>query len=288
MGKQKYTFEIIKKSFEDENYILLSTEYKKYHSYLYFICPNGHKHKITLGAWNQGIRCGKCYNFKLSYEFVKQSFENEGYQLLSTEYNDNKSYLEFICPNGHQHKIRWAHWQKGVRCGRCFGNIEVTYEQVKQSFEADGYKLLSTEYKGNKKYLESICPKGHKHKTKWNRFSSGGRCGICAEESFTSKGEKEILEYINSIYSGTILSNDRTQILNPKTNLYLELDIWLPEINKAIEYNGQYWHRKKYVKWKDNYKRQYCIDNNIDLLIIDHEKWIKNKDFNKILTFINN
>ncbi len=137
------------------------------------------------------------------------------------------------------------------------------------------------------KKLEFICPKGHHHKIKWNTFSSGGRCAICAEECFTSKGEKEIFEYVHSIYTGTIIPNDRTQIINPKTGLYLELDIWLPDIRKAIEYNGEYWHRKKYVKWKDDYKKQYCREHGINLLVIDHENWSKNKDFNMVSIFIN-
>ena len=288
MGKKKYTYEQIKQSFETEEYTLLSKEYKKYHDYLDFICPNGHIHKITWSAWNGGIRCGKCYNFKHSYEHVKQSFEAEGYVLLSTEYTGNKMHLDFICPNGHRHKIVWAHWQKGVRCGRCFGNIEVTYEQVKQAFEVEGYTLLSKEYTGNKKYLKYICPNGHHHKITWNRFSTGGRCGLCALDNFTSKGEREILEYVKSIYTGIVLPNDRTTILNPLTNEYLELDIWLPEQHKAIEYNGEYWHQKKYVKWKDLYKQQYCKDNGITLLVVNHDEWRMNKDFSIISSFINN
>lgn len=168
------------------------------------------------------------------------------------------------------------------------GKKKYTYEQIKQSFEAYGYILLSKEYLGNKKYLDFICPKGHHHKIKWNTFSSGGRCGLCALNSFTSKGEKEILEYVKSIYTGTVLPNNRTIIINPLTGEYLELDIWLPEHNKAIEYNGEYWHRVKYVKWKDSYKQQWCNDHGIELLVIDHNEWIKNKDFSIISSFINN
>ncbi len=87
-----------------------------------------------------------------------------------------------------------------------------------------------------------------------------------------SKGEKEIVEYVKNNYNYIIKENDRTLIQNPKTNNYLELDIWLPELNKAIEYNGKYWHNDKYTKWKDNYKQQWCKENSIDLMIINEKR----------------
>jgi hypothetical protein len=102
-----------------------------------------------------------------------------------------------------------------------------------------------------------------------------------------SKPEKEILEYVRNNYTGIIKENDRTLILNPLTGFYLELDIWLPEINKAIEYNGSFYHKGENVKFRDNFKQQWCKENNIDLLIIHEEKWIKDKNFNMIYGFIN-
>jgi len=48
--------------------------------------------------------------------------------------------------------------------------------------------------------------------------------------------EKNISKYIQSIYDGVILENDRN-IISPK-----EIDIWLPEKNIGIELNGCYWH----------------------------------------------
>lgn len=52
----------------------------------------------------------------------------------------------------------------------------------------------------------------------------------------TSVKEREILSFIKDNYSGKIITNDRN-ILNG-----LELDIYLPELKLAFEYNGLYWH----------------------------------------------
>jgi len=52
--------------------------------------------------------------------------------------------------------------------------------------------------------------------------------------------EQEIQEYAKSIYNDNIINNDRTIIINPITGHNLELDIYFPKLNKAIEFNGKY------------------------------------------------
>ena len=51
-----------------------------------------------------------------------------------------------------------------------------------------------------------------------------------------SRAEKELLNYIKSLYDGDIIENSQ-EIISP-----LELDIYIPEKNLAIEFNGIYWH----------------------------------------------
>ena len=38
---------------------------------------------------------------KLTYEYIKEYMKNEGYELLSTEYKNNRSKLTVKCPHGH-------------------------------------------------------------------------------------------------------------------------------------------------------------------------------------------
>lgn len=51
-----------------------------------------------------------------------------------------------------------------------------------------------------------------------------------------------------------------------------------PELNKAIEYNGEYWHNFKYIKIKDKIKFEQCKEKDIDLLIIREQDWLENKE----------
>ena len=74
------------------------------------------------------------------------------------------------------------------------------------------------------------------------------------------------------------MQNDRNTIINPSTGHNLELDIYLPEVNKAIEFNGIYWHSLHRAKNYDKIKKDQCRRNNIDLLIVEEENWNNNKE----------
>lgn len=99
-----------------------------------------------------------------------------------------------------------------------------------------------------------------------------------------SKGEKEVLEYVKSIYHGTIIENDRTQMEPNSENNWLEnheLDIWLPDIKVAIEFNGTYWHSLDNIAESDHYKKIQCEAKGIKLISISESSWNNNKEFCK-------
>jgi hypothetical protein len=89
----------------------------------------------------------------------------------------------------------------------------------------------------------------------------------------SSSEQKELLDYIFSIYSGKILNNDRTAI-KPK-----ELDIYMPDLNLAIEYNGMYWHSEDKTRHINKYN--LCKEKNIQLLQFWDHEWNNKKEIVK-------
>lgn len=83
--------------------------------------------------------------------------------------------------------------------------------------------------------------------------------------------ENSVLLYIKSIYDGIIIENSRS-IISP-----YELDIFIPEFNLAIEYDGIFWHNSDRVG-KDYHtkKTSMCLDIGIELLHIFSNEWINN------------
>jgi hypothetical protein len=156
---------------------------------------------------------------------------------------------------------------------------------VKNQIESiDGYKLLSNQYIRSKNKLKIQCPKNHIFEKTHSDFKQGQRCPICSRRG--SNTEKEILEYIKKIYSGKVLSNYRDILVNPITKKKLELDIYLPDLNKAIEYNGIYWHSSDIVTERDKIRKNQCKEKSIDLLTLLDKEWLKNKNWAVINDFI--
>jgi len=274
-GAPKKTIEEIRKSFEGEKYKLLTTKYKNAYQKLEFICSEGHKHSICWASWQQGHRCGicglnRCGKIFLSYKFVKDQFEKEGYRLLIEEYINTNQKLNYICPRGHKHNISWHNWQKGQRCFYCNGNIKPTIEFIRSEFAKEGHRLLTTEYKNAHQKLDCICPKGHKGTSTWNNWKNGHRCPYCFGS--ISGEEVEVRNFVESL-GIKVSANDRNQIFNPETGNGLELDIFMPIFNRAIEYNGEYWHRDEN---RDLLKHQLCKSKGIDLLTIWDKEWKAN------------
>ena len=101
----------------------------------------------------------------------------------------------------------------------------------------------------------------------------------------TPRLQNEILEYVYSIYNDLVKSNYRI-VLHPS-----ELDIYLPKIKLAIEFNGLYWHSNIYREF--NYhqnKALKCLEKGINLIHIYEDEWLKNKQYIQNLIFdrINN
>lgn len=83
-----------------------------------------------------------------------------------------------------------------------------------------------------------------------------------------SKPQKLLEEYIKQLYAGTIIINDR-QTIKP-----FELDIYIPEKQLAIEYNGNYYHSVVNVDKKSHYnKSMLCEKLGIRLIHIFEYEW---------------
>ena len=97
-------------------------------------------------------------------------------------------------------------------------------------------------------------------------------CNICFPliHDGTSIEEKNLLEYIKSIYDGKINENDR-DILNGK-----EIDIYLPDLKLGIEFDGVYWHSETIGGKDRNYhlnKTKLSFEKDIRLIHIWDWEW---------------
>lgn len=185
----KFTIDEIRTFFYLENYVLLSDEYKNSRTKLEYICSEGHKNFMTYSNWQQGKRCPECSSKALlKIEFIREAFKEEDYILLSNNYTGNKQKLEYICPNGHKHYIKWNDWKNNHRCPYCSRIAKPTIEQIIEDFEKEGYKLISNQYKNNREALKAVCPVGHEYTISWKNWQKGRRCYKCHIISLYGQG----------------------------------------------------------------------------------------------------
>lgn len=214
---KRLTFNEVKKYIESFGYKVLSTDYKNNKTKLEIMCPEGHVFSMKFNAFKGGTRCPICCgNQKLTYEYVKEYIENEGYKILSNEYVNNRSKLEIMCPHGHVFLVKFNNFKNGSRCPVCYGHIKHSYDEVKNIFESNGYKLLSDEYVNKDEKLEIMCPDGHIYFTSLNVFKRGFRCPQCSGKA---KHTLEFIrEYLNK-YGYELLS---TEYINANTSISMK------------------------------------------------------------------
>lgn len=93
----------------------------------------------------------------------------------------------------------------------------------------------------------------------------------------SSQGERDLAEFIRTIYLKPVITNDRDTICP------LEVDILLPEQQIAFEYNGIFWHSE--LNGKDKYyhlnKLKACNSKGIRLIQITDKEWNEKQDIVK-------
>lgn len=126
------------------------------------------------------------------------------------------------------------------------------------------------DYKHKWHYLDVICKVCKKNdKRTMQSLLRGSRCTYCFPVT-SSKAEDEIANFIENELGFKIRRNVR-DIIPPK-----ELDIFIPSLDIAIEYDGLYWHKEDNTSSVD--KQKMCQDKGIKLIQIFSDQWLFKKE----------
>ena len=109
----------------------------------------------------------------------------------------------------------------------------------------------------------------------WRDGHISKRCPKCKPKPYMVS-QTGIYDFIKSIYYGKIITNTKS-IISP-----LELDIYLPDLKIAFEFDGLYWHND--FRKPDGYhlyKTEECAKKGIRLIHIFEDEWAYKKDIVK-------
>lgn len=158
--------------------------------------------------------------------------------------------------------------------------LRLTKEEILEKCNKRGYQPLF-QYEDYKNHKQTLLFKCVKHNIEFelqlralNRLDHDW-CYQCRDYG-SSKEEKQLVDYIKSIYNKTIIEKKRN-VIKP-----YELDVYLPENQIAFEYNGLHWHCDKYRESDYHFiKYQKCKDLNIQLIQFFSDEWLQKKEICK-------
>lgn len=149
-------------------------------------------------------------------------------------------------------------------CPQCSGSVKTHEKFIQEMSEKRPDINVMGKYKNKRSGVHCQCKicgfSQYQDGTAWTplpeNLLSGMGCPNCNNENKTSFAEQAILFYCNKF----------TTAINRYTKFGVEIDIWLPELNVGIEYNGMHWHNKR--RQKDQVKLDTLRKNNIRMITI--------------------
>lgn len=171
---------------------------------------------------------------------------------------------------GYEWEAKTSHVLRGHGCPICGGSKRLTNEQFLERLKMINPFLTPLEpYKNAKTKIPCRCVKCSCTVTVApdKLLYSGYQCAECTKRYKTSFPEQAITYYLS------LILNDKSKVINRYRgfNDITELDVYIPSINTAIEYDGIYWHNGKLEK--DINKHNACKSHGIKLIrVIEQAK----------------
>jgi hypothetical protein len=226
------------------------------------------------------LACNLCTrNPKVNSDFFinkAKSIHGDKYDYSKTIYVDSTTKVKIICKqHGVFEMLPNNHYKQN--CPNCFNEDRfLTTElfiDLAKKIHGDKYCYLNSIYTNSKNRIKISCLEHGEYEQIPNDHLSGKGCPKCGFKY--NNTENEIKDFIKG-FKLSYIENTKN-IISP-----LELDIYIPSHNLAIEFNGLYWHSEIYKS--KNYhlnKTLECEKQGIQLIHIFEDEWLYKKDIVK-------
>lgn len=269
----------------NERYDYSKTNYLNSEEKIIIICSEHGEFEQKAASHLNGHGCPKCgFVIKTNDQFVfEANLKHNNKYKYPEKYVHSQDKIKIICPeHGEFNVLSYQHLQ-GIGCQKCSIN-----KRSLINLKSKDQWILELNLKHNNKYkypdeifnskdkIKIICSEHGEFFQRIDMHLFGNGCPNCSYELNISNSELEIFNYIKEMGIDNIQTSNRT-ILNGQ-----ELDIYLPDYNLAIEFNGLYWHSDKFKN--DNYhnlKTEECLNKNIRLIHIFEDEWLFKKEIVK-------
>lgn len=198
-GREKFTLEFVKKTFEERGCKLLETEYLNDRTPLRYIAACGHQRTSTFNNFvrGKGTLCRAC-RYKaiakrrsIGEDVIREAFEREGCRVLSISGGTEDSPVRYIARCGHENTSDYGHFiyqNVGRVCAKCSKAIRYQLDYVRECFEEKDCVLLENAYVNCKTKMRYIAQCGHESTITFDALlnSKGAalRCRQCHKHTY--------------------------------------------------------------------------------------------------------
>src|SRR3990167_598260 len=208
------------------------------------ISPSKYKSQYSIVSTSSKLTC------------EKQSFQTKKSNARLVEYYKNNNI-----------KMPWHTNEANIK------KLKIVFDKYLDSISNNFVINITFEQFKNHEEIKFRCKKCNYEFETINRYP---RCYSC-ELRFNSKEQIEIRDFIKSL-NLNVEENSRKLLGNG-----MEIDLFIPEKNVGIEYNGLYWHSELNGKNRNYHleKTLFANKNNIKLIQIFSDEWLYKKDIVK-------
>lgn len=255
------------------------------HKEIWWVCKKGHSWSaVASNRTRLGRGCPYCAGQKpivgendlctTHPELIKEWHPAKNSDDLPESYmGGSHKKVWWICENGHEWYAEIKSRASGVSCPYCagkkvlygFNDLETKYPDLAKEWHPtkNGQLTPAQITYGSGKSIWWMCKNGHEWTAAVCNRTKGRRCPICASRNRTSFPEQAIFYYIKQAFPDAI--NGYKGIFGKGS---MELDIFIPQINVAIEYDGKAFHSKDHNRIRDARKYNICKEKGIILIRI--------------------
>ena len=273
----------------DNKELMKEYNYKKNHSIdlnnatlgsslkIWWRCKNGHEWEATIVNRSRGTGCPYCSgrraivgendlltsNPKLAKEW---NYEKNGELKPNMITANCGKKVWWKCEKGHEWEVSVGNRNRGTGCPFCgnkkllkgYNDLSTVNSKLAEewNYEKNGDLKPDMVSPNTNKRVWWKCEKGHQWQAAIYSRNSGTGCPYCSKELQTSFPEQAIYYYIKKLFPDAI---------NGDQHIGMELDIYIPSRNIAVEYDGIFWHKNSK---NDERKNKLCVENKIVLFRI--------------------
>ena len=254
------------------------------------ICPEHGEFWQTPDVHLRGCGCPVCRYIKSSSkcrmqqdDFINRAtkLHNGKYDYSKVNYKNTDTKVIIGCPIHGDFEQTPHHHLNGIGCPTCGSKTYDTEEFIRRARlkHGDKYDYSKTEYTGKKNKVIITCPiHGDFEQLPQNHLKRNG-CPECGLRFGVQ--EKKVLAAVQNRYENVTYQYTNSTFLKGKSK-NMTLDIFLPDYNIGIEYQGahHFYPLKAFggenalaiVSKRDKRKYQKCLENGVKVFYISFER----------------